>query len=79
MRRALIRIKWRTGGDMYVLLISGIGLLSTIMVLFWLKDRLHSPALARFAHSNLIARLALAGAAFSILGLLMIVGEFVGG
>lgn len=64
---------------MYVLLFSGAGLLASIMVLFWLNDRARNPVLARFAHSNLIARLALAGAAFSILGVLLIVSELVRG
>ncbi|MGI9382382.1 MAG: hypothetical protein ACR2PO_04450 [Methyloligellaceae bacterium] len=60
------------------LFLAGAGLLATILVLFWLKDRLRSPMLARIVYSELIARLALAGAAFSVLGLLLWLGEFIG-
>ncbi len=63
---------------MYTLLFAGIALLATILVLFWLKDSLRSARLARFVHSGLIARLALAGAAFSILGLLLIAADLAG-
>lgn len=60
---------------MYYLLAAGVGLLAAVLGLFWLKDRLESPRLARLAHSGLIARLALAGAAFTILGALLVIGE----
>lgn len=64
---------------MYVLLIAGVALLVVILALFWLKDRAQNPTLARIAHSGLVARLALAGAAFAVLGLLLILGEWVSG
>lgn len=64
---------------MYVLLIAGVALLASILGLFWLKDRAQSQTLARIAHSELTARLALAGAAFAVLGLLLIFGEWVSG
>lgn len=64
---------------MYVLLIAGVALLVVILALFWLKDRAQSPTLARVVHSGLVARLALAGAAFAVLGLLLILGEWVSG
>ena len=64
---------------MYGLLFAGLAMLAAILALFWLKDELRSPRLARIANSELIARLALAGAAFVILGILMIVGEWWGG
>lgn len=57
---------------MYVLLIAGAFMLAVTVGVFWLKDRLRSPLLARLAHSGLVARLALAGAAFLILGLLLV-------
>jgi len=60
-------------------LLTGIGLLSTIIGLFWLKDQLESPLLFRVVHSGLVARLAVVGAAFIALGLLLIVAEFVEG
>ena len=47
-----------------------------IIGLFWLKDRLESPLLARIAYSGLVARLAVVGAVFSILGFLLMLAEF---
>ena len=57
----------------------GIGLLTTIIGLFWLKDQLESPLLFRIVHSGLIARLAVVGAAFIAMGLLLMVADFVEG
>lgn len=59
------------------LLLAGIALLSTILGLFWLKDRLDNPVLARIAFSEPVARLAVIAAAFIVLGLLLIVSEFI--
>ncbi len=53
------------------LFLSGTVLLSTIIGLFWMMDRLESPVLARIAYSGLVARLAVLGAVFSVLGLLL--------
>ena len=64
---------------MYYLLFTGAGLLGVILLLFWLKDVLQSPKLARLVYSELVARLAMLGAAFCILGLLLVLGEFIGG
>ncbi len=64
---------------MYYLFFSGVGILVVILSLFWLKDVLQSPKLARIVYSELVARFALMGVAFSILGLLLIVGEYLGG
>lgn len=58
------------------LFLAGIALLSTIIGLFWLMDRLESPWLARIAYSGLVVRLAVVGAVFSVLGLLMLLNEF---
>jgi len=58
------------------LFLAGIALLSTIIGLFWLMGRLESPLIARIAYSGLVARLAVVGAVFSILGLLMLLNEF---
>lgn len=63
---------------MYYLFFSGVFLLGSILLLFWLKDVLQSPRLARVVYSELTARFALAGAAFTILGLLLILGEWWG-
>ncbi len=57
----------------------GIGLLSTIIGLFWLKDQLESPLLFRVVHSGIVARLAVVGAAFIALGLLLILTKFAEG
>ncbi len=58
------------------LLLAGLGLLSVILSLLWLKDRLESRLLARIAHSEPIARLAVVGAAFVVLGLLLILSDY---
>jgi hypothetical protein len=58
----------------YLVLI-GVGLVSLIIGLFWLKDRLESLRLARIAHSEPIARLAVIGAALTVIGLLLIVSS----
>ena len=56
-------------------LVIGLLLLTAIIGLFWLKDRLRSPLLARIAHSEPIARLAVVGAALSFVGVLMMVSK----
>ena len=55
--------------------ITGVVLLAAIIGLFWLKDRLRSPLLARVAYSEPVARLAVVGAALSIVGLLMMASK----
>lgn len=62
---------------MYLLLAGAIILLFSVG-LFWLKDRLRSPLLARLAYSGLVARLALAGAALCVLGVLLTLAELLG-
>ena len=64
---------------MYYLFFAGIFLLGFILAMFWLKDVLQSPKLARIVYSELLARLALTGAAFAILGALLIIGDMWGG
>ena len=59
-----------------LLLVTGLTMLTVIIGLFWLKDRLASPRLARIAYSGLIARLAVVGAAFSVIGVLFILADF---
>lgn len=59
------------------LFLAGIALLSTIIGLFWLMDRLESPWLARIAYSGLVARLAVIGAALSVFGLILMLGDIV--
>ena len=61
---------------MYLFLI-GAALLLAIIGLFWMMDRLGSPLLARIAYSVLVARMAVLGAVFAVLGLLlMLAGLF---
>lgn len=60
---------------MYLLFFAGVVLLGTILAMFWFKDVFKSQRLARIVYSELVARLALAGAAFTILGALLIAGE----
>jgi len=61
---------------MYLFLIGAV-LLSVIIGLFWTMDRMESPLLARIAYSGLVARLAVLGAVFAVLGLLlMLAGLF---
>lgn len=58
--------------------LAGIVLLATIISMFWLKDQLRSPLLARIVYSEPIARLAVVGAAFSMLGVLLMLSDLVG-
>ena len=58
-------------------LLTGVILLLVILALFWLMDKLQSPILTRIAYSGLIARLAVVGAVFAVLGLLMMLSELV--
>ena len=54
-------------------------MLGAILLAFWLKDVLRSPGLARVVNSELVARFALIGAAFIVLGLILIVVDAVSG
>ena len=53
----------------------GVGMIGLIIGLFWLKDHLESVRLSRIAHSEPIARLAVIGAAISVIGILLIVSS----
>ena len=64
---------------MYYLFFAGVVILAVILGLFWLKDLLRSPRLARIVYSELVARFALVGAALCILGLLLILSDLVRG
>ena len=56
--------------------LAGIALLTVIISVFWLKDQLENHLLARIAYSGLVARLAVVGAAFVVLGLLLMLADF---
>ncbi|TNF88278.1 MAG: hypothetical protein EP300_08355 [Gammaproteobacteria bacterium] len=60
------------------LLMAGLLIITLIIGLFWLKDRLASHMLARIAYSGLTARLAVVGGAFSVIGILLLLAEFAG-
>lgn len=51
-------------------------MLALIIALFWLKDRLRSPRLARIAFSEPIARLAVVGAALTVVGSLIMIADY---
>jgi len=57
-------------------LISGAVLLALVLGLFWLKDELRSPRLARMAYSELTMRLAVIAAGLMMVGLAVIAGQF---
>lgn len=57
------------------LFLTGVVLLAVIISLFWMKDRLENPLLARFAYSGLVARLAVLGAVFLVLGILLMLSS----
>jgi len=59
-------------------LVIGAALLAAILGLFWLKDHLESPVLARWAYSEIVARLAVVAAVLILVGALMIVAEWIG-
>jgi hypothetical protein len=54
-------------------LLIGIGVLGFVLGLFYLKDRLRNRTLARIAHSGLVMRFAVIGAAMTTVGLLFAV------
>ena len=56
--------------------LGGAGLVALIIGLFWLKDRLESPLIARIAHSEPVMRLAVIGAAVAVIGLLLILSTY---
>lgn len=57
------------------IMLIGIGALGFVLGLFYLKDRLASPGLARLAHSELVMRLAVIAAALIVIGLLLTIKQ----
>ncbi len=53
------------------MLLAGLLLLLSIIGLFWAKDKLQNPTLARIAYSEPIARLAVVGAVLMLVGFIM--------
>ena len=54
---------------------AGLVILALVLGLFWMKDALQNLILARIAYSGLVARLAVVGAAFVVLGLLLMLAD----
>ena len=54
---------------------SGALLMALILGLFWLKDELRSPRLARMAYSELTARLAVVAAGLILVGVVSLLGQ----
>ncbi|MCB1519656.1 MAG: hypothetical protein KDJ37_03665 [Hyphomicrobiaceae bacterium] len=55
--------------------ISGALLLALLLGLFWLKDELRSPRLARMAYSELTARFAVIAAGLMLVGAIVLAGQ----
>ena len=53
------------------ILLIGTGFFGFVLGLFYMKDRLKSPMLARIAHSELVMRFAVIGAAMIVIGALL--------
>ena len=54
----------------------GSGLLASVIGLFYLKDELRIAWLARLAYSEFVMRIAVIAAAMTIIGLLLMISEF---
>lgn len=59
------------------LILIGVVLLGLIWGLFWLKDELRNPILARIAYSELSMRLVVIAVALIMIGVLLVVAELI--
>jgi len=57
------------------ILLIGIGILGTVIGLFYLRNRLDSPTLARIAHSELMMRFTVIAVALIAIGILLVLGK----
>lgn len=57
------------------ILLVGIAILGVVLGLFYLKDRLESPRLARLAHSEVMMRFTVIAVAMIAVGVLLVVSE----
>jgi hypothetical protein len=57
------------------ILLIGIGILGTVIGLFYLKDRLENPTLARIAHSELMMRFTVIAIAMIAFGSLLVLNK----
>lgn len=58
-----------------ILLVIGAGVLAAVLGLFYAKDRVRRPALARLAYSELMMRVTVVAVALMALGLMLILSE----
>lgn len=56
-------------------IISGAALLAVVLGLFWLKDELRSPRLARIAYSEFTMRLAVIAAGLILVGAIIVAAD----
>jgi hypothetical protein len=54
------------------ILLVGIGILGSILGLFYLKDRLESPRLGRLAYSEIVARLTVMAVVLIVIGMMLV-------
>lgn len=54
----------------------GAGLIIVVLGLFYLKDELHSPMLARLAYSELTMRITVFAIAMLLVGALLLIGDY---
>lgn len=64
-------------GTGVIILLSGIAVLGAVLGLFYLKDSLESRTLARIAYSELVMRFAVIGAALTMFGSLILLGDLI--
>lgn len=57
------------------ILLIGIGILGSVLGLFYLKDQLRNPTLARIAYGELTMRFTVIGAAMIVIGILLVLGK----
>jgi len=60
------------------LILIGVALLALIWGLFWLKDELRNPILARIAYSEFSMRLVVVAVALMMIGALLLVADLIG-
>ena len=60
------------------LFLAGVVLLAAVLGLFYMKDSLRSPRLARLVHSELVMRLTVVAVALIIFGGMIALGEWLG-
>lgn len=57
------------------ILLVGIGILGSVLGLFYLKDRLENPRLARLAYSEIVMRLTVIAVVLIVIGILLVLNK----